>query len=65
MPILGEPPQKDLHEGRRGLVKQQKGVSGIPGMHPGKISESDIKFLESKEFPRKHSILSTKNPRKF
>lgn len=65
MPVWGKQDQKDLHEGRRGLIKQEKGASRIPGKHSGKILETVIKILERKEFPRKQIILPTKNPRKF
>lgn len=50
MPILGKQPQRDLHEGKRGLVKQQKVVSRIPGKHLSKSWKVDIKFLPSKSF---------------
>lgn len=70
-----EPPQPLPHANigktaSKRLARRQKEssktrVSMIPEKHPGKILESDIKFLESKEFPGKQRVLPTKNPRKF
>lgn len=45
---------KKMRKGGSDLVKQQKGIFRIPRKHPGKILQSDVKFLERKELPRKH-----------